>query len=204
MRRFLPILAVLLGVTPVVGAAQIAWDAPTLIGPGSESGLGIFLLDPHPGSDVAAMITWRESGAPGSVGFRGGIGEGVANELAIFLGVDVIGKVIDASDDFPLDGIWILGAGFSVGEFGLISVPAAFSFGRTFESDGVLFRPYAGPKVHLDAQIGDGEGRNDDDIELGFSLDLGTDVRFTDEFAIQFGASIGDRESLAVGVKIGG
>lgn len=167
----------------------------------------MFVTNPEPGSEASLLMTWRESSAPGGFGFRGSVGEGYSDDLAVAIGVDYSGTVLDASDEFPLDAIWFVGAGASVGDFGLISIPAGFSFGRTFETDGVLFRPYGAPKVHLDGEIGGGDAgrlRDDDEVELGFTLDLGADIQFVDEFTIRFGASVGDRESLAVGVQFGG
>jgi hypothetical protein len=130
---------------------------------------------------------------------RGGIAEesGADDDLAIFAGIDFDGSLTRSTNEFPLDIDWVIGAGLGIGDNVLISVPAGLSVGHVFTGDGVTFTPYATPRVVLDAFIGDD---TDDDVELDLAFDLGLDLRFTNEFTIRFGATLGDREAVAIGV----
>lgn len=178
--------------------AQVAWESPLLVGPNSPAGLGIHLTDPWPGSGIGAMATWRTSSAPGGLGLRGGIGEGVNDDLAGFGGVDVSGYLVRASQDVPLDILWVSGVGLGVGDHVLVTFPLGISLGRTFHEEGVGFTPYATPRLVLDGSLG--RDVPDDDLDLGFVLDLGADIDFGSPWTIRFGASIGEHEALSIGM----
>jgi len=103
------------------------------------------------------------------------------------------------SEEFPLDLAWVGGAGAGVGEDVLVSIPFGISFGRVLTTREVWFHPYLTPRFIVDAYLGDG---NRDDLDLGFALDLGADFAFSGNWAFRFGASVGDREGLAVGLVL--
>jgi hypothetical protein len=177
------------------GRAQVAWDSPLLLPPMPTAGTGIYLMDAHR-AGLGVLGTWRAG--PG-LGFRAGIAEGQHDGVAILGGADLVFPISAAGAGFPLDLSWLVGVGAGFDDWVLLSVPLGLSLGRTFVGDGVRFTPYAAPRVALDAQFGrDAPG---DDVGLSLAVDLGFEMGFQPGWAIHFGASIGDRGGLAVGVR---
>lgn len=187
---------------PSVAHAQAAWDSPLLLPPRPQPGIGIFLADMD-GAGLALLGTWRS--ATWDYGLRFGLAEGSGDDdLSIFGGVDFMGMINSASTDFPLDVDWVLGAGAGIGDGLRISAPAGLTLGIAFQSEGARFIPYLTPRVVLDAFLGGGD--DDDDLDLDFALDLGLDVRLMSGAgalagkSIRFGASLGDRDAIAIGL----
>ncbi len=175
---------------------QVAWDAPLLVSPSAPTGWGVFLVDPAPGSGIGVLGTWRGTEA---LGYRVGLAEGPGGRLAGYGGVDVSGPITRASASFPLDVDWLTGVGLGVGDAVLISVPLGLTVGRSVEADGVWFNPYVAPRVVVDAWMGSDRPR--DGLHLNLAVDLGLDVAFDPSWTIRFGASIADRDALAVGLS---
>jgi hypothetical protein len=140
------------------------------------------------------MSTWRGGGR---LGYRVGLAEDDLEEVAVFAGVDASGVFVAASDDFPIDVDWVTGVGFGVGDAFLLTVPLGLSAGRELQVEGMLFNPYATPRVVLDAFFGGEVPGND--LELGFAVDLGMDLSFDPGWAVRFAGTVGDREALAIG-----
>jgi hypothetical protein len=175
--------------------AQVAWDSPILLPPMPTAGTGIYLMEAD-GAGLGVLGTWR--GGPG-LGFRLGIAEGRRDGVAVLGGADMVLPISRAGPGFPLDLSWFVGVGAGFDDWVLLSVPLGLSLGRTFVGDGVRFTPYVAPRVALDAQFGrDAPG---DDVGLGLAVDLGFDLGFQPGWAIHFGASMGDRGGMAVGVR---
>lgn len=195
------ILFVLLTLTfaPAAASAQVVWDAPAMIRPGAPSGLSLFLLEPHPGNEFGALLQWRRSPAPTGLGVRVGIAEeaGPDGGVAGLFGLDVSGEAarLEGSGDPQL--IWWAGVGLGIGEELVATFPAGLVFGWNIQSDGVLFSPHIGGHVALDVLTGPG-----DDLDFDGSLDLGVDLGFSSGIQLRFGASVGDREALAIGVRL--
>lgn len=201
MRKFCLTLLVGALAMPTALRAQAAWDSPLLLPPQPQPGLGIFLADMD-GGGIGILGTWRSS--TWNYGLRFGLAEGRGDEdLTAFGGVDFTGSVNSASTDFPIDIDWVLGAGAGIGDGLRISAPAGLSLGHSIQGEGARFVPYIIPRVVLDAFLG---SDRDDDIDLGFALDIGLDVRFLTGGgpftgrSIRFGASLGDRDALALGI----
>ena len=186
-------------VLPGAARAQVAWDTPFLVPPEPPAGLGLYIMNTH-GGDVGVMGAWRASYWNFQV--RGGLAEGHGrdNDLAIFGGVDYSGRVTRDTRDFPLDIDWVLGAGLSVGDGAVISLPAGLTIGHTFLAENARFTPYLTPRVVLDAFLDNENRGDDDDVKLSFATDLGLDLRFGPSVIFRFGATIGDREGVALGV----
>lgn len=185
--------ALVLNATPTL--AQVGWESPMLASPRGQVGIGVFLIEPA-GGDLGAMATWRRS--PTGFGLRGGLAEDAFDQLAVFAGLDWRGGLVRQSAEFPLDVSWLVGAGGSFGEYGLISVPAGVTLGRTFSGEGLTFTPYLTPRLVLDLFLGDFPG---DDTELDVVADLGLDLHFQPGWLMRFGVTLGDRdEALAIGV----
>lgn len=206
MRAGMPILA--RGISAVValgiGAglahpakAQVAWDAPFLVPPRVGSGWGLALLDPA-GGDLGVLGFWRGRG--GSLGIRGGLAEERNDDLAAFAGVDLSGSLARRSSNMPVDVDWIAGVGLGVGDEILFSIPFGVTIGAAISTESVAFGPYVSPRLILDAWTGDDRPRDGLDLEL--AVDLGMDVAFNPGWTLRFGATLGDREALAVGFAI--
>jgi len=178
---------------------QVAWDSPQLISPATPGGLGIYLVEAHPGDGLGVLTTWRGSRGPDGVGFRLGIAEGRGDDLSVFGGVDFSGVFYPHTNEFPLDVMWASGVGLGVGNYAILSVPFGVVLGRSLDADGVVFTPYFSPRLFLDAFLGDDNDRRDN-LDLGFAMDIGADVAFGASFDLRFAASLGDRETLAIGL----
>ncbi len=199
-------LAVAVGLTLAVCLplhGQMAWDAPMLVAPESVDGAGIYLMEGWPGDGVGALLTWRHYRSFGNMGFRVGLGEGVRDDLAVFGGLDYAAAWIRASQDFPLDIAWFFGAGLGVGPDVLLSFPLGVSIGRAIYLEDVGFIPYVAPRMDLDAWIGDDVRGSNEDLDLRATVDLGTDILLNEQFTLRFGASVGDRDALAIGLVFG-
>ncbi len=177
-------------------SGQVAWDAPLMVSPAAPAGWGVYLSDPSPGGGIGVFSTWRPGGP---FGFRVGIAEDSLEKLVVFGGVDFSGRLVGASDDFPVDVDWVTGAGFGIGDTSLLSFPFGASLGRAFEADGVWFNPYLTPRVVLDAWFGDDPPS--DALSLGFAVDLGLDVSFDPGWAVRFAGAFGERRALALGIS---
>lgn len=203
MKRF-TLLAMLSAamLLPSAASGQTAWDSPLLLPPRPQPGVGIFLADME-GGGLGVLGMWRST--TWNYGLRFGISEGWNDEdLAVFGGVDYTGLINTASSDFPLDIDWVLGAGAGISDGVRFSVPAGLTVGFSFQSEAARFIPYVTPRVILDATFGNDE--RDSELDLGVAVDLGLDLRLMRSGgplagrSIRFGASIGDRDALAVGI----
>lgn len=194
-------LGLALGGAPASTEAQVAWDGPFLVAPGSPAGLGVFLVDPAPGRGIGLLATWRGSAAPGGLGYRFGLAEDRSGDLSVYGGVDFSGVLIRHSDEIPIDIAWIAGGGLGLGSDVLLSIPFGVALGRELQADGLSFNPYFAPRVVLDARFGDRDGRRESAMELRLAADLGFDVAFDPNWAIRFAASFGDRTALGIGAS---
>ena len=202
MRRICLTLLIAAGLAvPGAAHAQAAWDAPLLLPPRPQPGLGIFLGDMS-GGGLGVLGTWRSS--TWDYGLRLGLAEGTGDEdLTVFGGADFMGPINTATSDFPVDIDWVAGVGAGIGDGVLISVPAGLTLGFSFQAEEARFIPYLTPRVLLDAAFG--QANRDSDLDLGLAVDLGLDLRLMRGGplagkSIRFGASIGDRDALALGI----
>jgi hypothetical protein len=191
-----------MALSPVGARAQLAWDSPLLVHPHAPHGWSLLLADPYPGRDVAVMASWRTAAMPVGFGVRLGLGEGVDGDLALFGGADASGELIRRSADIPFDVVWVVGGGASLSDDVLVSLPAGLVAGWSLDAGEVVFQPYVGPRVVLDAWIGGREPGEGDDLQLEATVDLGFDLRLAGGWTVRFGATIGDREALAVGLAL--
>lgn len=187
---------------PAAAAAQTAWDSPLLLPPQPEDGFGIFLMDMHSGG-IGVMGTWRSPSW--NYGLRAGISEGAGGEgVAVFGGIDYMGPVNRASDDFPLDIDWVFGAGVGISNGVRVSLPLGLTTGHTFRGQGAAFTPYLTPRVVLDGWFG--SERRGENLQLDFAVDVGLDLRIFGgggplaNTTIRFGASIADRSAVGIGL----
>ena len=200
MRKALFAAAGLIFLAANPARGQVAWDGPLLVSPETPTGRGVFFVDPSEGSGIGFLGTWR---GDGPLGYLIGLAEDGRDEVSVFGGVDVSGRMVDASDDFPLHVSWVAGAGFGAGDDFVRSFPFGISVGRGFQAESVVFSPYLAPRIVLDAHFRDDrpDDRDRDDLNLGLALDLGLDMSPDAGWDIRFGVSVGDRDALAIGVS---
>jgi hypothetical protein len=185
-------------------SAQVAWDAPLLSPPDAQPGIGLYLVETA-GGELGAMTTWRKGQSPHHLGWRVGVAEGPVGRLNAYAGADVSGTWRRATADLPLDLAWIGGLGMAAGDYFILSIPFGVTAGRTLLGDtGIRFIPYFSPRLILDATFGrdaaEGDTGDPDGVDLDITLDLGFDVSFPNYWSLRFGATVGDREGLALGI----
>lgn len=180
------------------GAAQVSWDGPMLVSPSTPAGWGVHLVDLDPGNSLGFLATYRGRPAPVGLGFRIGVVEGVSDDVAVVAGVDAGGQIRLADADENLGLMWFVGGGAGVDGDVRVSVPAGLSLGYSFDEPSVSFRPYVAPRVVLDAFLGDELGR-EDDLDLGFAVEVGLDLLFDPAFGIRAAGSFGDRDAVSIG-----
>ncbi|MFG0307213.1 MAG: hypothetical protein ACF8Q5_13470 [Phycisphaerales bacterium JB040] len=199
-------LALLVGL-PSALHAQFAWETPRMLGPDTQGGLAIHWLQAEtlPGDDQGVMAIWQPPGLPESVFLRGGAGTGAGDETAGFGGVDVRTRIATSREGQPLDIAWIAGAGVGVGDYLLFTVPVGISAGRSWASGSVWFSPYVGIGVAMDYRRSLNDDDDfDDEFDVYPTADLGVDLALDPgrHFILRAGASLGDRQAIALGVQI--
>ena len=129
---------------------------------------------------------------------RGGVlDQGKGGKAVVLLGVDARYRVIDQTDDFPLDGALITGVGAQLVSGGSrLLIPIGLSLGRrvTFQGSKVSLVPYAEPVI---VPIF-GSGKSDVLVALG----LGADLRINRRFEIRLGIGVGDIKNFSLGFSI--
>jgi len=180
-------------------SAQVAWDSPALISPAVPSGFSIFATNPA-GGDIGALGTYRHAAGPVGLGFRAGIGDETGSDgAAVWGGIDVSGVLARGVENSEVDVIWWAGGGVGIGDETLFTAPLGIVLGWTGAGGDVLFSPYGGGHVVLDLSSVDGQGVRFDGV-----IDLGVDLVMSSGWMIRFGASLADRESIALGVRLPG
>jgi hypothetical protein len=204
MRRVLPCLVGLACVT-VVATAQVAPETPRLVSPHSSGGLGVHWLRAHtlPFDDEAVLLTWAMPGLPEGMRLRGGVGRGAHEGNAFFGGVDLQRRAWrgDAAMPFAVD--WQGGAGVSVGDFVVVTIPAGITGGMIFGEGAMTLAPYLTAGAVAELRMGAlAPPRR---FEVGPSLDAGTDIGFDRDrrFVLRLAASLGDRQAVTLGFALG-
>jgi hypothetical protein len=210
MSRFAMLLLAATAALPTAAQAQIAWETPRMLGPNSPGGLAVHWLQAEtlPGDGEAIMATWQFPGLPEGVFLRGGAGTGASDESAVFGGIDVRSQIASSSEGRPLDLAWIAGAGVGVGNYLLFTVPVGLTAGHTWASGSVWFSPYLGVGLAMDYrwELDDDSDIPDDEFDVYPTADIGVDLALDPgrRFVIRAGASLGDRQAIALGVAIQG
>jgi len=118
-------------------------------------------------------------------------------KAALLLGLDARYRVISQTEDFPLDGALITGAGGHIADgASFLFIPIGISLGRRvqFTDSRWSVVPYAEPV--LVPTFGDGES------DVLVALGLGADFRFNRRFELRVGIGIGDIENFSLGFSI--
>jgi hypothetical protein len=118
-------------------------------------------------------------------------------KTAVLAGIDARFRVIEQTQDFPLDGAIISGAGVNLVSGGsVLFVPFGLSLGHrfNFSNSRMSIVPYAEPV--LGPAFGNG------DTDLVVALGLGADLRITRRFELRASLGIGDIETFAIGFAL--
>ena len=168
---------------------------PVFLGPDrlfQKSAFGISMSDP--GSGIAIEGYYRMASNPKSdFGFRVGFADpGNDANTAFLLGADYRMRLLNHTEDFPLDGALILGAGASLLEDNnTLLIPVGFSMGRKImlENSTTSFVPYFTPTVIPTFA---------DDSDINFAVGLGVDMQFGSKFDLNVSGSFGDLDGISV------
>lgn len=195
-------LAQLVSTEKLVG--QAPWESPLLVGATNPAGWSVMAVDPGPG--LGALVRWESLGRETRLGLRVGLGEDGKNGATLFGGVDVSSPLASYRDserdpDVPLEVVWFSGVGVGIGDVTLLSIPLGLSLGTSLSADEVEFRPYLAPRLILDAWL---NHPRREELDLAFAVDLGLELGLGGSWWIRFGASVGDRKGVGVGLGFGG
>ncbi|MBS1241334.1 MAG: hypothetical protein H6R40_761 [Gemmatimonadetes bacterium] len=196
MRKPLLVLFLVFGLG--AGAAAQTVGTPVYMAPYrafKTSELGASFSDP--GNGWAFEGAYRVGAEKFDIGFRAGLwdwnGSDAASDDTRFLaGTDIRFRVLDHTEQFPLDGALTAGIGGYFGDQSRVYIPIGLSLGRRIELEGgTSFVPYLQPV--LVPTFGDG---NDD---LLVAIGLGVDFKVSKQFDLRVSAGIGDVEGIAIG-----
>jgi hypothetical protein len=185
--------------SPAPAAGQIAWDSPPLVSPAAPSRFSVFIVNPS-GGDLGALLTFRHSAGAVGLGYRTAISdESGSGDIAFSAGIDVSGLLARGVEGSEIDLMWWSGGGVGIGSETIVTFPLGLILGWTGQSDGVGLSPYGGGHLVLDLVSGPGDA-----VRLDAVFDLGLDLQLSSGWTIRVGFSLGDRESLALGVRLPG
>jgi len=193
MRRSL--LAVVSLIVLAAPAMAQETGTPVFLGPDrlfQKSAFGVSMSDP--GSGIAIEGYYRmASGPKADFGFRVGFADpgGDAN-TAFLLGGDYRMRMLNHTEDFPLDGALVVGAGVSLVEGNnVFLIPVGFSMGRKIllENSTTSFVPYFTPTVIPTFA---------DNSDINFAVGLGVDMQFGSKFDLNVSGSFGDLDGISV------
>jgi hypothetical protein len=143
------------------------------------------------------MAQWRHAQGALEVGYRVGLAEDPTDGVAVFGGVDASGILARGVEDADVDVRWWSGVGAGVGSEVMLSVPVGIVVGWQGVGDDAVFAPYGGGHVVLDIGSGDGDA-----MDLNAAIDLGMDLTLVSGWVVRFGASVGGRSALALGIRM--
>lgn len=134
------------------------------------------------------------------VEFRGGF-ISLPVGTRVTAGAQLRQRIIQNSDQFPLDGALTLGVGANLGSGpDALFVPVGLSLGRRFVLEGskTSFVPYVQPFVGIQHTAGTTTSNSSTDLRGG--LGLGVDIRFSNTLDFRVSGGIGDVDGVAIGV----
>lgn len=199
-RRRSPFFAPLLLLLALPGGADgQTWDAPSLVSPYSPRGLSLFLTSATEGAGLGVLAAWRQQGDGMRWGYRAGLSSASSGDVVGIVGANVSGLLADGIEDADVQVLWWTGAGARVGTPLTVSIPAGLVVAWEGWGDGASFAPYGGGHVVLDLST-----QSDETATLEAALDLGLDLTLASGWIFRFGAALGGRSALAVGLRIPG
>lgn len=196
------LVAALLAGTASPVAAQVPWDSPQLLAPGSPAGISLLYVDfglrPHDGTGVLAG--YRTKPAPAGIGVRLAATIPDGDRVRVSGGVDVAVPMIAHSEAFPLDVIWTSGVGASYGDYHALGLTVGFAAGRIVTGEHIWFSPYMSTRMVFESWFGDAHPR--EQFGMALAADVGADLAFDQRRSVilRSAVSLGDRRALVVGV----
>lgn len=190
------VIAAVLSVVGTAAGAQATgtttFNAPYRAFQRSEIGVLISFPD---GGGTALEGAYRMASGRFDIGFKAGFFDPPgAAQTELLLGAEARQRVITHTEDFPLDGALVLGAGghFVSGNSVMI-IPAGLTLGRRIDPRGstVSIVPYVEPTLYVLA------GDVTDHVQFAFGL--GADFRLTRRFDARISAGLGDNEGVSIG-----
>ena len=187
--------------------AQIPWESTMLLSPSSPAGVSAHLIrfDYSVENSLGALITYRPVTGAGGVGYRLAIAEGnVVRSMAVAGGMDFSGLLLSNEADFPVDVMWFAGLGAGVSDYMTLAAPFGLAFGRPVVGRAGWFNPYVSARGVLETAFGDGAPPGSD-ATLGVAVDVGADLALgsSQSVVLRLGASLGDRQTLVIGLNLG-
>lgn len=161
-----------------------AWDAPSFLPPGASDDVGVYGVRPQFG-DWGVVGIWRQSGDL-DLGVRAGYLNLDGEENAVVVGSEFYGPLLTARRGSPLEVAWVLGVGATFDEGILFRVPAGITVGARLDPGGLVFVPYAHPRVGLEILADEGESVT----EISFLGDVGLDLHLGRSAILRFGYTI--------------
>jgi hypothetical protein len=140
---------------------------------------------------------FSQSGARWDLKLRAGVQDYDVGNAALLVGVDARYRIIDQTEEFPLDGAFITGVGASlVQDFSRLFIPIGISLGRRvhFQDSNLSLVPYVQPVIV--PVLGDGG----DDVLV--AMGLGGDLRINQRIELRAGIGVGDLETFSFGFSI--
>jgi opacity protein-like surface antigen len=193
MRKAVLIAMVALGVAADAAAQTVG--TPVFMAPYrafTKSELSATFSDP--GTGWALEGAYRYGQKKFDIGFRAGIlnySTDGDDQVQFLAGVDLRFRVIEHTDDFPLDGAFTAGVGGSFGDFSQGYIPVGLSLGRRIELDnGISFVPYLQPIIGF--TFGD-------DSDAIFAVGLGVDFKLSKSFDLRVTGGLGDIDGIGIG-----
>jgi hypothetical protein len=193
------IVALALLALPVVPAGAQETGTPVFKAPYrsfDQHEFGASLSDPGEGSGIAFEGFYRFGKEKNDFSVRAGVADGDADDNTFLIGGDFRTQVVSYSEKFPLDGSLTLGFGgiFGTDQEDVFLLPVGISLGRRFDIEGstTTFVPYVHP--NLVPVFGGGD-------DLQFTLGLGVDVRFGEQWAVRASGGLGDIEGVGLSLS---
>ncbi len=149
---------------------------------------------PDDGGGVAAEGLYGFGSGKFDIGLRGGVWDPSAGDAIFMAGVNVRQRVLDHSEQFPLDGAVVFGLGAQfIEDATTVIIPVGLSMGRRLdvEDSEVSIVPYVQPTAFLT------EGQNRD-LDLHFALGIGGDFRLSRMFDARVSVGLGDMQGISI------
>ena len=157
---------------------------------------GASLSDPGEGAGIALEGFYRFGKDKNDFSVRAGFADGAAEDNTFLIGGDFRTQVLSYSESFPLDGSLTVGFGgiFGTDQEDVFLLPVGISLGRRFDIEGstTTFVPYVHP--NLVPVFGGGD-------DLQFTLGLGVDIRFGEQWAVRASGGLGDIEGVGLSLS---
>jgi hypothetical protein len=154
---------------------------------------GASVSDPGEGVDFAMEGFYSYGKDKNDFGLRAGFAQVGGGSTRVLIGGDFRTRVVNYSESFPLDGALTVGFGGNFGEGDdAYALPVGISLGRKFDMEGssTTFTPYVAPNIVPVF------GTADDGVK--FTLGLGVDMRFSENWGVRASGGLGDIEGVAI------